>query len=107
MLLELQSSSGSSHNDKVPVTLSSAAFDVEQQAIAEAHLRNTTIKNIAWKGVKVTVKDRETKLPKNIVEDVEGVVEAGQFTLSVLISFSILFSPTASSSTLLITFPCY
>jgi hypothetical protein len=91
MVPEVQSSSGSSHNDKEPTALNSAAFDVEQQAVAEAHLRNTTIKSIAWKGVKVTVKDRKTKLPKSIVDDVEGVVEAGQFALSGLITFSITF----------------
>lgn len=52
-------------------------IDVERHAVAEAHLRNTTIRNIAWKGVTVTVKDRETKLPKTILENVEGIVEAG------------------------------
>ncbi|KAK0646654.1 P-loop containing nucleoside triphosphate hydrolase protein [Cercophora newfieldiana] len=53
-------------------------IDVERHAVAEAHLRNTTIRNISWKGVTVTVKDRETKLPKTILENVEGIVEAGE-----------------------------
>ncbi|KAK0622985.1 P-loop containing nucleoside triphosphate hydrolase protein [Immersiella caudata] len=52
--------------------------DVERHAVAEAHLKNTTIRHIAWKGVTVTVKDRETKLPKEILENVEGIVEAGE-----------------------------
>lgn len=56
-------------------------IDVEQHAVAEAHLRNTTIRTISWKGVTVTVKDRETKLPKTILENVEGVVEAGNFLI--------------------------
>ncbi|KAK4443946.1 P-loop containing nucleoside triphosphate hydrolase protein [Podospora aff. communis PSN243] len=52
--------------------------DVERHAVAEAHLKNTTIRHLAWKGVTVTVKDRETKLPKEILENVEGIVEAGE-----------------------------
>ncbi|KAK3379345.1 P-loop containing nucleoside triphosphate hydrolase protein [Lasiosphaeria ovina] len=52
--------------------------DIERRAVAEAHLQNTTVRNISWRGVTVTVKDRETKLPKAIVENVEGIVEAGE-----------------------------
>jgi hypothetical protein len=55
--------------------------DVERHAVAEAHLKNTTIRHLAWKGVTVTVKDRETKLPKEILENVEGIVEAGMSLL--------------------------
>lgn len=53
-------------------------LDVEQHAVAESHLRNTTVHNISWRGVNVTVKDRETKQPKLIVDNVEGYVEAGK-----------------------------
>lgn len=53
-------------------------IDIESHAVAESHLVNTTVKNISWKGVTVTVKDRETKEPKNIVDNVEGIVEAGK-----------------------------
>ena len=53
--------------------------DVENAAVAEAHLRNTTVRNLSWTGVTVTVKDRDTKLPKVIVDNVEGVIEAGKF----------------------------
>lgn len=52
-------------------------LDVEQGAVDELQLRNTTVHNISWKGVTVTVKDRETKLPKTIVDNVEGIVKAG------------------------------
>lgn len=54
--------------------------DVERQVHAEAHLVNTTVQNITWRRVTVTVKDKETKLPKAIVENVEGIVEAGMLT---------------------------
>lgn len=51
--------------------------DMEKGTIAEDHLRNTTVQSLSWRNVTVTVKDRETKLPKAIVENVEGIVEAG------------------------------
>ncbi|KAM6526553.1 hypothetical protein FSOLCH5_002650 [Fusarium solani] len=53
-------------------------MDLEERPVAEKHLLNTTVKNLTWRGVTVTVKDRETKEPKTIVENVEGIVEAGE-----------------------------
>lgn len=55
-----------------------AETDVEQGTVADAHLRNTTVQTVTWSGVTVTVKDRETKEPKKIVDNVEGLVEAGK-----------------------------
>lgn len=52
-------------------------IDIERGALADSHPLNTTVHSLAWKGITVTVKDRETKLPKNIVDDVHGFVEAG------------------------------
>ncbi|KAF5631014.1 ATP-binding protein [Fusarium sp. NRRL 25303] len=54
------------------------SMDSEQRPVAEKHLLNTTIKNFTWRSVTVTVKDRETKQPKAIVDNVEGIVEAGE-----------------------------
>lgn len=56
-------------------------MDLEERPVAEKHLLNTTVKNLTWRGVTVTVKDRETKEPKAIVDNVEGVVEAGELSL--------------------------
>lgn len=53
--------------------------DPEWGAADEHHLHNTTVKNITWTGVSVTVKDRETKQPRAIVDNVEGIVEAGEW----------------------------
>ncbi|KAI8662548.1 ABC transporter domain-containing protein [Fusarium sp. Ph1] len=53
-------------------------MDLEERPVAEKHLFNTTVKHLTWRGVTVTVKDRETKEPKAIVDNVEGVVEAGE-----------------------------
>ncbi|WZH42773.1 P-loop containing nucleoside triphosphate hydrolase protein [Fusarium acuminatum] len=55
-----------------------SSMDSEQRPVAEKHLLNSTINNITWRGVTVTVKDRETKQPKAIVDNVEGIVEAGE-----------------------------
>jgi hypothetical protein len=51
--------------------------DIEKGIVVDDHLTNTTVRSISWRNVTVTVKDRETKLPKAIVENVEGIVEAG------------------------------
>ncbi|GKT52073.1 ABC transporter G family member 12 [Colletotrichum spaethianum] len=51
--------------------------DAEMGA-ADAHLFNATVHNVSWDGVEVTVKDRETKQPKKIVDHVDGLVEAGE-----------------------------
>ncbi|KAH7159894.1 P-loop containing nucleoside triphosphate hydrolase protein [Dactylonectria estremocensis] len=53
-------------------------MDPEQKPVAEKHLINTTVKNLTWRGVNVTVKDRESKELKSIVQNVEGIVEAGE-----------------------------
>ncbi|KAK1971849.1 ABC transporter [Colletotrichum sublineola] len=51
--------------------------DAEMGAV-DAYLLNTTVQNISWNGIEVTVKDRETKQPKSIVHQVDGLVEAGE-----------------------------
>jgi hypothetical protein len=57
-------------------------IDVEHGAVAaEDHLKNTTVHSLSWRDVTVTVKDRETKLPKAIVDNVEGIIHAGNFPL--------------------------
>lgn len=73
---------GNSSSDGEPYVKETPYRDVEQHALAEDLLRNTTVRNISWSGVTVTVKDRETKQPKIIVDNVEGYVEAGEHTLT-------------------------
>lgn len=53
-------------------------IDVEQHAMAEAHLRNSSVNSVSWSSVTVTVKDRATKQPKVIVDNVNGYVQAGK-----------------------------
>lgn len=62
-----------------PSSRSMHTTDPESGFDGEAHLLNTSVHNLTWKGVTVTVKDRQTKNLRNIVDDVEGMVEAGRF----------------------------
>jgi len=70
-------------NDHAYQGLSQRAFnvDIEQKVVDDCHLLNDTVRNFVWRGVKVVVKDRKTKQPKTILEDVAGVVEAGKSQL--------------------------
>jgi hypothetical protein len=70
-------------NDNVYKGLPQSAFniDIEQKVVDDCHLLNDTVRNFVWRGVKVVVKDRKTKQPKTILEDVAGVVEAGESQL--------------------------
>lgn len=61
-------------------------MDIEQKAVDDAHLRNTTIQNFVWRGVTVTVKDNKTKKPKAILDGIDGIVRAGEFANSVVSS---------------------
>jgi hypothetical protein len=73
--------SGSIEMDTVNKSLPQDVFniDIEQTAVDDAHLMNNTVRNFVWQGVTVTVKDHKTKLPKTILENVDGIVEAGKF----------------------------
>lgn len=51
--------------------------DVEKGAADYAHLTNTTVHSFSWEDVTVSVKDRTTKQPLDILSGVDGVVEAG------------------------------
>lgn len=61
--------------------------DIERQALSKSLLGNTTVQNFAWRDVTVTVKDRVTKQPKAILENVSGIVNAGE-VFCVIASFS-------------------
>jgi hypothetical protein len=73
--------SGSIEMNNVNKSLPQDVFniDIEQTAVDDAHLMNNTVRNFVWQGVTVTVKDHKTKLPKTILENVDGIVEAGKF----------------------------
>ncbi|QIX01973.1 hypothetical protein AMS68_007490 [Peltaster fructicola] len=43
-----------------------------------AQLTNTNVRSFGWKGVTVTVKDRQSQQPKTILSDINGLVKAGE-----------------------------
>ena len=56
----------------------SDSIDIEKDAGSDyAHLTNTSIQSFSWENVSVTVKDRQTKQPKDILSGVNGIVRAG------------------------------
>lgn len=52
--------------------------DIEQRLDDQCHLLNETVRNYVWQGVTVVAKDRKTKQPKTILQNVAGIVEAGE-----------------------------
>ena len=71
---------GSSKTSENATEVPSQTFivDIERKAIDEAHVQNTTVQSYSWKGVTVTVKDRQTKQPKAILSGIDGSVKAGR-----------------------------
>lgn len=54
--------------------------DVEKGAMDYAHLTNTTVHSFSWENVTVSVKDRKTKQPLDILSGVDGIIEAGMYS---------------------------
>jgi hypothetical protein len=59
------------------ITPDGYSVDIEQKVVDETHLSNTTVRSFTWQGVTVAVKDRKTKRPKVILDNVEGMATAG------------------------------
>jgi ABC-type multidrug transport system ATPase subunit len=53
-------------------------LDVERQTHDTSYLANEVVKSLSWSDVSVTVRDRDTKKPKQILQHVNGAVEAGE-----------------------------
>lgn len=52
--------------------------DIERDAIDEAHLTNTTIRNLAWHGINVEKRSWMTDArPTPILSKIDGYAEAG------------------------------
>lgn len=54
-------------------------MDSKQLPLAEKRLLNTPVETLSWSGLTVTVKERETGQPKTLVDNVEGIMQAGWF----------------------------
>jgi hypothetical protein len=62
------------------MSASNHSADVEKDAAGQAyaHLTNETVHSFSWKDVTVTVNDRATKQPLDILSGINGVVQAGE-----------------------------
>jgi hypothetical protein len=60
---------------------SSIHKDVEKSGGEYTQLINTSVHTFGWKDVTVTVNDRHTKQPKDILQNVNGIVKAGKENL--------------------------
>jgi hypothetical protein len=62
------------------MSISNHSADIEKDAAGAgyAHLTNETVNSFSWSDVTVTVKDRATKQPLDILSGVNGIVEAGE-----------------------------
>jgi hypothetical protein len=54
-------------------------MDLEQLPI-EKRLLNAPVKTLSWSGLTVTVKEGKTGQPKTLVDNVEGIMQAGWLT---------------------------
>ncbi|RDA82675.1 hypothetical protein CP532_0471, partial [Ophiocordyceps camponoti-leonardi (nom. inval.)] len=72
-------------------------MDIEKQATGGSFAVNTAVQSIAWRGVTMTVKGGKTKGEKRkIVDNVDGVVEAGELCA--------LMGPSGAGKTSLLNF---
>ena len=61
--------------------------DVEKLVRGDDLLVNNEVVDYRWNGVTVTVKDRTTKKPKEILSNINGHVKAGKVLLALQISY--------------------
>lgn len=55
----------------------STSIDVEKDN-RDTYLQNTSVYNFTWHGITATVKDRKKKQDKRILNDIQGIVNAGE-----------------------------
>jgi hypothetical protein len=60
-------------------TIANASLDTESQNSHESHMFNDRVHSLSWSNITLTVKDRSTKQPKDLVTGVSGHIEAGKY----------------------------
>ena len=56
----------------------SPSRDLESNNTVNAFLKNSTVRNFSWKDLIVTVKDRETKQMRDLLNSVSGYASQGK-----------------------------
>ncbi|KAI4842430.1 putative ABC transporter, partial [Aureobasidium sp. EXF-8846] len=59
-------------------TTANLSSDMESQSNHEFHMPKDLIQSLSWSNISLTIEDRSTKQPKDLVADVCGSVEAGR-----------------------------
>ena len=57
-----------------------SAMDPEQPLFAEKQFLNAPVETLSWRGLTVTVKESKTGQPKTLLDNAEGIVQAGRLT---------------------------
>lgn len=59
-------------------------LDIESQSTHESHVPKDLIQSLSWSNISLTVQDRSTKQPKDLVADVCGCIETGKCSTAFL-----------------------
>jgi ABC-type multidrug transport system ATPase subunit len=60
------------------------SMDIENQSTHESYVPKDLIQSLSWSNISLTVEDRSTKQPKDLVADVCGCIEAGKCSATFL-----------------------
>jgi hypothetical protein len=59
-------------------TTANLSLDMESQSNHEFHVHKDLIQSLSWSNISLTIEDRSTKQPKDLVANVCGRIEAGK-----------------------------
>jgi len=57
----------------------SVSLDTERQTSNEFYMFNNVVRSLSWSNLTLTVEDRSTKQPRDLISRVSGHVKAGDY----------------------------